>query len=104
MDKKKKKEMKLNIGGHHYNVLVLPLEHEDQSKELYGRHLVKENLILINEDIHESRKKETLMHEILHALFYNYGLNHDEGQIDAISNGLFQLGVADYLWSKSLKS
>ena len=39
--------MGLHIGGHDYNILELSLEHEDSSKELYGRHLVKENLILM---------------------------------------------------------
>ena len=44
----KKKSMKLNIGGHLYKIAELPLKHEDDTKELYGRHLVKENIILIN--------------------------------------------------------
>ena len=92
------KAIELNIGGHDYKIIELPLKHEDGSKELYGRHLVKENVILINKDIAESRKKETLIHEVLHAIFYNTGLEHDERQIEAISNGLFQLGVGDYLW------
>ena len=35
----KKKTMGLHIGGHDYNILELSLEHEDSSKELYGRHL-----------------------------------------------------------------
>jgi len=39
----------------------------------------------------------------LHAIHYNTGLEHDERTIEAISNGLFQLGVGDYLWKKSLK-
>ena len=95
--------MKLNIGGHTYRILECELNHEEKDKELYGRHLVKDNLILINESIQDSRKHETLMHEILHAIFYNYGLEHDEGRIDAISNGLFQLGVAEFLWKKSQK-
>ena len=98
-----KKALELTIGGHEYKIIELPLEHEDSSKELYGRHLVKENVILINDSIHESRKKETLIHEVLHAIFYNYGLEHKENLIDAISNGLFQLGVGDFLWKTSKK-
>ena len=97
------KAIELNIGGHDYKIIEIPLKHEDGSKELYGRHLVKENVILINKDIAESRKKETLIHEVLHAIFYNTGLEHDERQIEAISNGLFQLGVGEYLWKKSQK-
>ena len=100
----KKKVMELNIGGHDYKIIELPLKHDDDDKELYGRHMVKENIIMINEDIHDSRKKETLLHEILHAVFYNYGLQHKEGLIDAISNGMFQLGVGGYLWEKAQKS
>ena len=99
----KVKGMKLNIGGHLYKIAELPLKHEDDTKELYGRHLVKENIILINSDIETSRKYETLIHEVLHAIHYNTGLDHDERQIDAISNGLFQLGVGDYLWKTSKK-
>ena len=95
--------IELNIGGHNYKIIELPLTHEDGSKELYGRHLVKENVILINKDIAESRKKETLIHEVLHAIFYNTGLEHDERQIEAISNGLFQLGVGEFLWKTSKK-
>lgn len=99
----KEKAMELNIGGHNYKIIELPLEHEDEGKELYGRHLVKDNIILINKDIEQSRKLETLVHEILHAIHYNTGLEHDERAIEAISNGLFQLGVGDYLWKKSQK-
>jgi len=95
------KKMELNIGGHNYNIMVTPLEHEDNDKELYGRHLVKNNIILINEEIEDSRQKETLMHEVLHAVYYNTGLEHNEREIEAISNGLFQLGVADFLWHKA---
>jgi|TARA_R100000995_G_scaffold56814_1_gene28154 Zn-dependent peptidase ImmA (M78 family) len=98
-----KKAMELKIGGHLYKIVELPLKHEDETKELYGRHMVKDNIILINKDIHQSRKQETLVHEVLHAIFYNYGLEHKENLIDAISNGLFQLGVGDYLWKTSKK-
>ena len=97
------KDMKLNIGGHIYSIVECELNHKESDKELYGRHLVKDNIILINESIQESRQYETLMHEILHAIFYNYGLDHDESRIDAISNGLFQLGVGEFLWKKSQK-
>ena len=99
----KEKAMELNIGGHNYKIIELPLEHEDEGKELYGRHMVKDNIILINKDIEQSRKLETFIHEILHAIHYNTGLEHDERAIEAISNGLFQLGVGDYLWKKSQK-
>jgi Zn-dependent peptidase ImmA (M78 family) len=95
--------MKLDIGGHNYTVICENLTHEDSSKELYGRHLVKHSQILINNQIDDSRQKETLIHEILHAVLVNAGHDHDEGLIDAISNGFHQLGVGEYLWKKAQK-
>tara|TARA_R110002051_G_scaffold318947_1_gene402150 strand:+ start:1967 stop:2287 length:321 start_codon:yes stop_codon:yes gene_type:complete len=101
--KNKNSAMRIVIGGHEYEVIFTDLQHEDSSKELYGRHEVKDNIIYINKNIHKSRQQETLIHEILHAIHFNCGLKHNEGYIDALSNGLFQLGMGDYLWTKSLK-
>tara|TARA_R110000868_G_scaffold65399_9_gene195723 strand:+ start:1873 stop:2193 length:321 start_codon:yes stop_codon:yes gene_type:complete len=102
-EKNKNRNTRIVIGGHEYKVIFTDLQHEDSTKELYGRHEVKDNIIYINKNIHESRQKETLIHEILHALHFNFGLQHNESYIDALSNGLFQLGLGDYLWTKSLK-
>ena len=98
-----KKLGKLEIGGHIYEVSEENLVSPDASRELYGRHEVKENVIYINKDIHESRQQETLIHEIIHAIYFNCGLKHDEQYIDAISNGLFQLGIGEYIWEKIQK-
>lgn len=43
------------------------------SEENYGYTLHKENLIVIDSAIAESRKKQTLFHELLHALRFTYG-------------------------------
>lgn len=93
---------KIEIGGHSYEVIELELVHEQDNKELYGRHEVKTNTILLNNTIHPDRKKETFIHEVLHAILLNGGHEHPEHIIDCISNGLFQLGVGEHLW-KSLK-
>tara|TARA_R100000458_G_C8021962_1_gene81296 strand:- start:59 stop:358 length:300 start_codon:yes stop_codon:yes gene_type:complete len=97
------KKMSLNLGGHQYKILVQELEAIEASKVLYGQHLVEHNIILINENIDQSRKEETLIHEVLHAIHYNTGLEHSERTIEAISNGLFQLGIGEYLWKKAQK-
>ena len=104
---KKMDNMGLNLGGHQYSIVVDNLENEERVKDgniLYGRHLVEHNIILINQDIEQSRKEETLIHEVLHAIYFNCGLKHEEKTIEAVSNGLFQLGVGDYLWKKAKKS
>jgi hypothetical protein len=43
------------------------------SEDSYGYTLHKENLIVVDSMIAESRKKQTLFHEIMHALKYTYG-------------------------------
>jgi Zn-dependent peptidase ImmA (M78 family) len=101
--RKKLNKWQIDIGGHIYTVVPTELTHEDSTRELYGRHEVKENVIYINKNIHESRQQETLIHEILHAIYFNCGLKHDEQYIDAISNGLFQLGIGEYIWKKIQK-
>tara|TARA_R110002051_G_scaffold184296_2_gene253695 strand:+ start:719 stop:1024 length:306 start_codon:yes stop_codon:yes gene_type:complete len=98
-----KRSRSLNIGGHLYAVIEQPLVHKEENKELYGQHAVKHNIIRLNEEVTHSRKVETLVHEVLHAIYFNTGLEHNERQIEAISNGLHQLGVGDFLWKKSTK-
>lgn len=91
------------LGGHKYQVLSKELISEDPSKDLYGRHEITQNLILINEVLNSDRAKETLIHEILHGILVNAGQEHPENIIDALSNGLFQLGVGDMLWKQVQK-
>ena len=98
-----KKSMGMNIGGHNYIIVLDELSSGKDNRVLYGRHLVEDNIILINSKIEKSRQQETLIHEILHSIHFNCGLEHDERAIEAISNGLFQLGIGDYLWKKAQK-
>ena len=95
--------MGMNIGGHNYIIVLDELSSGEDNRVLYGRHLVEDNIILINSKIEKSRQQETLIHEILHSIHFNCGLEHDERTIEAISNGLFQLGIGDYLWKKAQK-
>jgi len=93
----------LDIGGHNYEITEEELVSPKADRELYGRHEVITSKIRINKNISISRKKETLIHEVLHAVLMNGGHEHPEDIIDCISNGFFQLGVGDYLWKKSQK-
>ena len=96
--------MKLDIGGHEYTIQEKTLTSKDETKNLFGHHLIQDNVIFINKDIELSRKKETLIHEVLHAVFYNRGVTHDESLIETLSNGLYQLGIGEYLWKKAKKT
>ena len=90
----------ITIGGHEYSILLKELVHEDDDKTLYGRHMVDSNIIYLNKDIVESGKKETLIHEVIHAILCNTGQQHKDPLIEAISNGFFQLGIGDYIWDQ----
>tara|TARA_R100000742_G_C4242604_1_gene62043 strand:+ start:535 stop:825 length:291 start_codon:yes stop_codon:yes gene_type:complete len=94
---------KFEIGGHTYKVNETTLEKTVEGKSLLGMHDVKTNTILVDEAMTHSRKVETFMHEVIHVIYSNTGCDHDEGTIDALSNGLLQLGVADFLWNKVKK-
>jgi len=94
---------KFEIGGHTYKINETTLEKNEEGKSLLGMHDVKTNTILVDKEMTHSRKVETFMHEVIHVIYANTGCDHDERAIDALSNGLLQLGVADFLWKKVKK-
>ena len=94
---------KFEIGGHTYKVDETALERNEEGKSLLGMQDVKTNTILVDKEMTHSRKVETFMHEVIHVIYANTGCDHDERAIDALSNGLLQLGVADFLWKKVKK-
>lgn len=90
----------IEVGGHVYNVVETDLPPKEDGRTLLGLHDCKNNTIFVDKDMVHSRKVETFMHELIHVMYTNAGAKHDEGAIDALSNGLLQLGVADYLWKR----
>jgi|TARA_R100001224_G_C3988897_1_gene138502 hypothetical protein len=88
------------IGGHHYKVKLVD-EMKVEGGIVLGMHNTKECVINIDKEQTLSRKKETLIHETIHAILTNAGFaEQDEHYIDTLANGLFQLGVGDLLWEK----
>jgi len=93
----------IELGGHKYSVIIQELISPNPGTDLYGRHEITQNQILINEVLTLDRAKETLIHEVLHGILVNSGQEHPENIIDALANGLFQLGIGDVLWKKVQK-
>tara|TARA_R110000824_G_scaffold15484_5_gene65075 strand:- start:573 stop:896 length:324 start_codon:yes stop_codon:yes gene_type:complete len=98
--KKSNKIGNLNIGGHVYKVKHMKDVNKKDGRMLLGLHDVKEQTIMVDIDLQKSRKVETLLHEVLHVIYTNTGCDHDERAIDALSNGLMQLGVGNFIWDK----
>lgn len=69
------------------------------SDDSYGYTLHKENLIVIDSLISESRKKQTLFHEIFHALRFTYGNPATPKKTDDVDSwehyfiGIYEEGV-----------
>lgn len=84
--------MKVNICGLTYIVD----EKEDvfnSDATHFGQITYTESKILINKDITEDKKKETLCHEILHGILHHLGefeLNDNESFVSRLANGIAQ--------------
>ena len=90
----------MKIGGHQYKINLVG-EMKVKNGSIMGLHDCRTCTINIDKNLTESRQKETLIHEILHAVLTNAGFQEqDEHYIDTIANGLFQLGIGDFLWNK----
>ena len=64
---------------------------------MYGRCDHAANEIVINKGQHNDEKPNTLMHEILHGVFYTMGMNNsdvteqEEYIVNTMSNGIMQV-------------
>ena len=92
--------MKLNIGGHNYVINEVPETVREDGKLLLGVHNVKDCTINIDKEMKHTRKVETLLHEVIHVILTNTGCEHNERTIDALANGMLQLGIGEYVWKK----
>ena len=95
---------KLDIGGHEYKVKFMDGEkHGEGNKYLFGMNNPRTCEIFLDEKLVTSRRNETFLHEVIHAILVNTGCAHDEGLIETLANGFHQLGVGEYLWRKTGK-
>lgn len=85
----------LRIAGLDYSV-VLTKNPEVGNNVCFGTCTYGSCTIELNNDptIAPGKLQQTLLHEILHAVWYHTSLNEDDGEeriIDALSKGLFQV-------------
>lgn len=75
--------MKIKILGLYYNIKFVEAENIDG---FYGEIVHKKNLIRLNKDQTTDRTKESLIHEINHAIDAELKLKLNEDTIDRLSN------------------
>lgn len=102
----------MKIVGHNYKVKFIDklrgYEVDTRTysgNEVYGQTNYDKNAIELNSSMCKNLQEEVLVHEIIHAIiFHSHKRNdHDEAVIQAISNGLYRLGVGKFLMEKEGK-
>lgn len=68
----------------------------DQENVLRGQILYNDSLILLNPCNHGHQAlSQTLLHEVLHGIFYHYGIQLEEKEeevvVDRLAHGLYQV-------------
>ena len=79
-------------------IRVLNVDYEIEEKETvvigneikFGLCNSSESRIEICSDMDDRRRREVLMHEIMHAIEYEYSISLDERQVDVLANGILK--------------
>lgn len=93
-----KKQEHIKIGYQNYQLDFWP-ESFASAEQAEGEFFAKEHKIGIRDkDLHTSHGANTVLHEVLHGVVYQYGLidtllNNEERIVNTISNGLMSVFV-----------
>ena len=65
---------KIKVGSQTWQVMEKTRKSDlSLSEDSFGYTLPRENLIILDSSMSESRKRQTLLHEILHAIKFSFG-------------------------------
>ena len=81
----------LKVGGHQYKVEITKTYNESKGSNNWGRTNHVKLKIYLDEGLVESKKEETFIHELLHAVDSHQGNILKESQVDKIANGLYMV-------------
>jgi len=81
---------KLKIGSLTYEVDILPFIRDDEGHEALGRCDTDKLNIIISQDTNIPTPR-ILLHEVIHAIDYEYGLELVESQVRILANALYQV-------------
>ena len=97
----------VKVGGINYKVELVDLttQRDDEIGWQLGYCHFHKDLIEINSMISEQRQRQTLVHETMHAIYEEAGVEQDEGDVDALAKVLYQvLKDNDFSWLRNLES
>lgn len=79
---------KVYLGPYEYNVEFVECPMSKSREEVIGHIDYEKQIILIGNTQSVLVQRQTLMHEIVHALDYQYKLRLDEDGVDCIASGI----------------
>ncbi len=85
----------VNIGGHRFSVELVDVVNKYQPRRGEIRHL--EGRILIDSSMMESRREQSLLHEILHEIDQQCGLGLEETDVGRLAEALYAVLVNNRL-------
>ena len=93
----------MKICGHDYKIKFVPHFKGKDGKEYCGEIDYSNRFIGIDSSMRKGVIEETLLHEVIHGIMWhtNKKTDHNEQAVQAISNGLYQLGVGKFLMEKA---
>lgn len=91
----------VKVGGINYQVELVDLttqRDEELGMQLGYCHYHKD-LIEVNSKISKQRQEQTLVHEMMHAIYEEAGVQQDEDNVDVLAKVLYQvLKDNDFSW------
>lgn len=93
----------IRVGAIDYNIgyINLSTRMDDVNGKSMGFCIFEENLIEINNSMDIERQKQTIIHEMVHAMFFEMGLEDDEDVVNRLGIVLHQvLKDNDFNWVK----
>ena len=84
---------KIKVGGLIYDIVPVQWEENADGDLQFGIFNANKTNILINELISEQVQKQTLIHEMMHAIFFEAGIEveNEEDLVNRISTVLYQV-------------
>ena len=67
----------IKVGAHNYSVEFTKPKDEERRRQNWGITFLESKRVLIDEELPESQKEETFLHELLHICMHESRVNYD---------------------------
>mgnify|MGYP003149548934 CR=1 FL=1 len=96
----KNNESELKICGHYFLVRFIENLRVEGDAHAWGRIHIGLQTIELERNCSDTKKEETIVHEVIHAIDDSLEFGFNEEQVCSLANALFQLGLGEKLMSR----